>query len=553
MRGPLIAIVAVSLLYWAVAALSPSAIGQWQDDGIYVCTAKALAEGRGYRHLQIPGEPWQTKYPILYPALLAVAWRVHPHFPQNAALLLIPGAVGAAVFVVMSGLYLRRVFGESRVTMGAIVGLAILSPAIVSIVRFTMSETVYSALAISALYCVDRQTANGTRRGGASWTGLGAGLAALAVLTRSIGVTLAAAVVATLVLRRRVGEAVLAGVVLAALVMPWQLWKRSAESANGPLQATALLAPDLAYGLWTPQSAEQVLRAVGQNTIRVAMTLGMYQLAIPLEWFVAAVMKPGWETIAVHGICYFLLLQMAAGFAVSAWRGWKALHVAAVLYAGLVLAWPFDPYRFLVPWTPFVIYFVFAGLRATHDGLARLLAMTPPRQSAAVAGWGCALAALSCFLIDDVRMLASTRKAYYARDLGPIDLTEFDAAAEWIREHALDHEVCASAYSAWLYLATGRQAYYFWPVSDPYDVFYGPDRKLSQFFAIPSPNEYDRLEGQLSGMLERMFREARVTYYVEHAAANPATIVMMKIRSRQTWLKPEYRTPGGQIMIFSRQ
>ena len=52
----------------------PVVCGSFQDDGIYVVTAKSLAEGRGYRLIHLPGEPAQTKYPILYPAMLAAVW-----------------------------------------------------------------------------------------------------------------------------------------------------------------------------------------------------------------------------------------------------------------------------------------------------------------------------------------------------------------------------------------------------------------------------------------------------------------------------------------------
>src|SRR5262249_27500745 len=45
--------------------------GEYHDDAIYVTTAKALAEGEGYRQTFLPGAPPQTKYPPLYPALLA--------------------------------------------------------------------------------------------------------------------------------------------------------------------------------------------------------------------------------------------------------------------------------------------------------------------------------------------------------------------------------------------------------------------------------------------------------------------------------------------------
>src|SRR5262249_4735789 len=48
--------------------------GEYHDDAIYVSTAKALAEGEGYRQTFLPGAPPQTKYPPLYPALLAGVW-----------------------------------------------------------------------------------------------------------------------------------------------------------------------------------------------------------------------------------------------------------------------------------------------------------------------------------------------------------------------------------------------------------------------------------------------------------------------------------------------
>src|SRR5690242_5055246 len=57
--------------------------GQFQDDSIYFSTAKALAEGQGYKLISFPGAPPQTKYPILYPALLSYVWKLNPNFPAN--------------------------------------------------------------------------------------------------------------------------------------------------------------------------------------------------------------------------------------------------------------------------------------------------------------------------------------------------------------------------------------------------------------------------------------------------------------------------------------
>ena len=66
-----------------LAALAPSLWMLWQaggiphlgyfhDDGIYAGTAAAIAEGRGPRLENLPGEPWQVKYPPLFPLYLAM-------------------------------------------------------------------------------------------------------------------------------------------------------------------------------------------------------------------------------------------------------------------------------------------------------------------------------------------------------------------------------------------------------------------------------------------------------------------------------------------------
>ena len=66
------------------AAISVPSIGLVGDDATYIVTGKALAEGRGYRIISEPSEPNQTKYPVLFPALIACVWRVFPDFPGNA-------------------------------------------------------------------------------------------------------------------------------------------------------------------------------------------------------------------------------------------------------------------------------------------------------------------------------------------------------------------------------------------------------------------------------------------------------------------------------------
>ena len=99
--GP-IAVLGLTVAYLAVGWSAPRSVGYWRDDGIYVSNASALAEGRGYRRIEMPEEPLDTQKPIAYPAALSLAFRLVPSFPENLPLLLFFGALGAACTVVLA-------------------------------------------------------------------------------------------------------------------------------------------------------------------------------------------------------------------------------------------------------------------------------------------------------------------------------------------------------------------------------------------------------------------------------------------------------------------
>ena len=67
----MVAALALVICSFYLLALTAPAAGMFHDDGVYLVTAKSLAEGRGYRLLSMPGEPPQTKYPVLFPFSLS--------------------------------------------------------------------------------------------------------------------------------------------------------------------------------------------------------------------------------------------------------------------------------------------------------------------------------------------------------------------------------------------------------------------------------------------------------------------------------------------------
>ena len=66
---------------------------------------KALAQSSGYRILSLPGEPYQTKYPPLYPLLLSAAWRIDTIYPANLPIALLLSWLGLPVVLLLAYLW----------------------------------------------------------------------------------------------------------------------------------------------------------------------------------------------------------------------------------------------------------------------------------------------------------------------------------------------------------------------------------------------------------------------------------------------------------------
>src|SRR5262245_50571225 len=108
------------LLYYI--AISPQRFGRGHDDSVYLTTAKALANGEGYRIISLPYEPAETKYPPLYPFLLSLVWRLAPHFPENLPWMMLVSEATAVGFLGFCHRYLvtngYATAGQSLIVVG---------------------------------------------------------------------------------------------------------------------------------------------------------------------------------------------------------------------------------------------------------------------------------------------------------------------------------------------------------------------------------------------------------------------------------------------------
>lgn len=134
--------------FYAIGLFAP-VVGGFLDDGNYIATARALAQGHGYRISSLPGEMAQTKYPFLLPGALAAVWRVFSSFPANVvALKLIPMLCGL-LWGWTIWLVLRDGLGRTGAVWLATLVLSL--PWIVFLSSSVLSETMFAFLTWAAL------------------------------------------------------------------------------------------------------------------------------------------------------------------------------------------------------------------------------------------------------------------------------------------------------------------------------------------------------------------------------------------------------------------
>jgi hypothetical protein len=221
----------LAILGLLLAALAPSAylawtlrtmphLGFYHDDSIYWVSARSLATGNGYRIQSLPGEPYQTKYPPLYPALLAGIWKLDPRFPANLPLATLFAWLLTPLFLAVLWRWLGE-YGFSLSERCVLILLAGLSPVVVVFSFSLMPELLFTALLLASLIFAERAMKPETPR----WLALIAGIcAALAYLAKSIALPLLLTVPLCFLLRKRFAKAALFFSAMLPAVVGWQWW-----------------------------------------------------------------------------------------------------------------------------------------------------------------------------------------------------------------------------------------------------------------------------------------------------------------------------------------
>lgn len=447
-------LLAVALALFGRATLSPP-VGLFHDDGIYAATAESLAEGRGYRVISVPTEPAQSKYPMLYPLLLAAVWRMAPHFPDNVSALQLVGTVATACLL-FGAAYLKRglVDDDSLASDVAFVIALGLSPLVTTMGVMILSDTTFAALCV-ALWLIqgraDRRTSWWLTLGGAL-------LAALLMNTRRLGVVfvMTFAIQAWRAGRRHfVGYLALTG---ALVVGAWFATPSVTPVSNPLLEYYSGYETNLIASLL--RSPSHALAIAGSNIVYAGR--GLAELLLP---------------VPVIGVPWLLAILAALGCPTTLRRAGTTTSLGVLLYVVLVLVYPFNPTRYLLPLTPIILIALFNGTAAVASAAMRWVGTRqwPLVRSASYVPIALLLLTNLAWGWWNFQGSRTERLRLWAGVPAPYSWQGFEETIDWINAHTPQDTVLAAAYDPLYYLHTGRRGVrpwfhqpdtYFYPLND---------------------------------------------------------------------------------------
>ncbi len=433
-----------------LAALAPSAylawtlrtmphLGFYHDDSIYWVSGRSLAMGEGYRIESLPGQPYQTKYPPLYCALLAGIWKLDPQFPSNLpmatlfAWLLLPLFLGVLWF-------LLHEYGFSMRARCVMVLAAGLSPVTVVFSFSLMPELLFTALLLASLILAERAG----RPESAAWLAVMAGVCAgLAYLTKSIAAPLLFTVPLCFALRKRYQKAALFFAAMLPAVAGWQWWVARHLTHSWDLvtlyytnyvgfQAYNVALRDLPLVIW--YNLDGFLMGAGRLLI-FDLPYGSKHLE---------------RVVAIAAIAGCVRL--------AARRRELQYPLAALGMSAILLVWHFPPdQRFVFPLYPLLLMGL-ATEMANIFGVLRLTWAKPAfADRFAAAGVGALLAGVAAFAVF-CTVFGLTR---FIPDLFASYRADFEArrpAYEWIARHAPADANVYAYHDPLMFLYTGHKA-----------------------------------------------------------------------------------------------
>ena len=411
------------------------------DDGIYMVCAKSLAEGAGYRILSLPKEPFETKYPPLYPWVLSLLWRINPDFPSNLHLFtffswaLLPASTALAWV-------LYREMGLGFVHRTILCAVIALSPNMALLGILLLSDLTFCCFLFLALILAERAAKPESRL----WMAFAAGMiAGVAYLTKSAAIAFLVSAPLCYAIRKQYQRALAFAAGMTPFVLLWSLWARL-HILHGTDLVTLYYTDYVGMYFYDLHWADLAL-LLSSNTVTIVNAIS--GLFIYTESF------PVWLNL----LSFVLALACISGTIRLAKR-FDILHypVFACLFAMTLVAWNYPPTaRFVVPLFPLIA----AGLAIELDHLRGMIVATLKRPGIAERSVALVLSAAICLFFCFVAVRA--RLKLYDHFPGWVEgyrtlLMESRLAYDWIDRKTPSNATFLADRDTFLYLHTGRHA-----------------------------------------------------------------------------------------------
>jgi hypothetical protein len=517
-------ILVLILGYWRMV---PQVCGAFHDDAIYVITAKALAQDQGYRLIFLPQAPIQTKYPILYPALLAMIWKIWPAFPANLLLMKWLSLICGAATIGLFYLYLRRFNYCAWTLAGAAALIGATSPTFLYFSTQTLSEIPFALLVILALWSFDAQMEEPlTRRSRQFYVGV---ILALPFLCRNIGVTL---VLAALFIQhcrgRPLGWMALG---MTTVMGPWVLWMLAGLGGWNHDPVLGYYTDYLSW--WTSMGWGMVFQIISQNVFYILIATATACIQ-GINSILDAVNS--WLRLLV----LFFLGSIPLLTIIADLGSRRLLPGYLMAYLGLVMVWPWLPSRFLVPILPFLLYYFFQGVNifSQRGGI---------RTQHLLAIGLCLMVAANLNLLYKYGKFANQFGFPYGHLVKePASWTSYQEIFQWIKAHSQPADVIGAWNDSMIFLYTGRRAIRPFKIS-PALLGYGQERygsaedlvravksyKIRYLVEVPTFSfDQDRIDGVIAQLQQKYPDFLKKVY-----AGLDKRFVIFKVASR--WSGPQ--------------
>lgn len=464
-------VAAAAAIFLAVYALRLDRIaGLFVDDAWYALLAKSLATGQGYQLINSPSPGILPVYPPVYPFLMSLMYRLWPSFPNNIILLKTVSVV--AMIVVGWGSY--KHFHRDRKwphLLSLLSALTVtLMPGLVFLATSsTMSECVFTAFQLLAVLVIESTARAKDAKTELRSAALAGALAAIAFLTRSIGLAVIGAGAIYLLKERKWRPLAVFILAVAVIAAPWVLYSRTHKpTAEQRTEQGGMIVQDYSDQFWQARAGDTSSAIIHWDSLpdRVwanAMKIAGNNVAmIFTPTFHRSTKLSGEEALesglTAHPLSYVLSAFLLLGFALTVKRRIGAAELTTALTLLITCLWPWDTFRFLLPLTPFLFAYLLEALRGIRE-----FARTKFESKAPAAPWR-AMTVLAGLLLV---IFLYDHSAYLAKrsDLSRAEYLPWQAifnenldALNWIKEKTPEDAIVCSMNPALVSLYTGRKS-----------------------------------------------------------------------------------------------